>query len=81
MKIEVYGAAWCGPCKMVKGLFNREGIEYEYVDIDQEPNQAAAANVRGIPCTIVYGDNEVELNRFVGTSHNLVEKIRGLGNE
>lgn len=80
MKITVYGASWCGPCKMVKGALNRAGLEYEAIDIDSEPNKAEEAGVRGIPTTII-SDDEGEVVRYVGTSGDFIEKVKGVLND
>ena len=80
MQVVVYGADWCGPCKMVKGTLSRANIDYELIDVDAEPNKAADANVRGLP-TIIITDGDKEVRRFVGSSADLVEKIQGAMNE
>jgi glutaredoxin len=80
MRVVVYTADWCGPCKKVKGLFTRAGFKPTYVDVDEEPNEAAKMGVRGIPVTIVY-DGEREVQRFVGAISTLVDKLKGLGVE
>lgn len=44
---------------------DRNDIRFTVVDIDEEPDRASSANVRGVPTVIIYKDG-VELNRFVG---------------
>lgn len=39
--IVLYSAEWCGACKKAKRYLDRNGIEYEELDID-EPRHAAA---------------------------------------
>ncbi len=41
--ITMYGADWCSDCRRAKALFAREGVEYEYVDVEHDPAQAAVA--------------------------------------
>ncbi|MBI4704880.1 MAG: glutaredoxin family protein [Deltaproteobacteria bacterium] len=36
MKVVVYGAAWCGPCKQVVNYLKKRGIPFTWVDIDKE---------------------------------------------
>ena len=78
MKVEVFGADWCGPCRMLKGALTRAGIEFEVIDIDSEPNKAAKDNIRGVPSTLVYDDQGKEVKRFVGFSTDLISKLKGL---
>ena len=33
MKIEIYGADWCGFCDKSKKICDQRGIEYKYYDI------------------------------------------------
>ena len=37
MTIRMYGAEWCSDCKRSKLYFDKQGIEYEYIDIDDDP--------------------------------------------
>lgn len=34
--ITVYSTSWCGPCKSVKALFDKNNITYEVVDIEED---------------------------------------------
>lgn len=36
-EIVMYGADWCGDCRRAKAWFAGQGIEYRYVDLEQEP--------------------------------------------
>jgi mycoredoxin len=38
--ITMYSTSWCGFCHRLKSQLNREGIEYQVIDIEQD---AAAA--------------------------------------
>lgn len=35
--LTVFSTTWCGPCRRLKGLLQAEGIEFEAVDIEQDP--------------------------------------------
>lgn len=61
--IKVYSAGWCNPCKQVKLLLDTQGVEYEVVDIDKDPESARVNGVRGIP-TLVREDTG---QRLVGS--------------
>ncbi|MHB1613591.1 MAG: glutaredoxin family protein [Actinomycetes bacterium] len=58
--ILVYGAMWCSDCRRSKGLLDRLGVAYSWVDLEAEPDQVAEVTSRNegrqrIP-TIVFGD-------------------------
>ncbi|MGQ0465039.1 MAG: mycoredoxin [Sporichthyaceae bacterium] len=35
--LTVFSTTWCGPCRRLKGLLQLEGIDFEAVDIEQDP--------------------------------------------
>lgn len=36
----MYSTPWCGYCHRLKGQLKREGIEFDEVDIEQQPDAA-----------------------------------------
>jgi glutaredoxin 3 len=34
--VTIYGAVWCGPCQNAKLLCETKGIEYTFIDIQQD---------------------------------------------
>ena len=44
--LTMYSTPWCGYCRRLKSQFDREGIEYQEIDIEQDP--AAAEYVMGV---------------------------------
>ncbi|MFC4532420.1 mycoredoxin [Sphaerisporangium dianthi] len=40
MALKVYTTSWCGPCKRLKGQLKREGISYQEIDIEANPDAA-----------------------------------------
>lgn len=40
MSFTMYSTPWCGYCFRLKGQLDREGIAYEMVDIEQQPDAA-----------------------------------------
>ena len=62
----MYSTTWCGYCHRLKRQLDREGIEFEVVDIERHPDAAAvvAHHNRGdftVP-TLVYSDNSAQTN-------------------
>ncbi|MFG1948068.1 glutaredoxin domain-containing protein [Nonomuraea sp. NPDC048826] len=41
MALTVYSTTWCGPCKRLKSQLAREGISFNEVDIERDPDAAA----------------------------------------
>ncbi|UPK73990.1 mycoredoxin [Nocardioidaceae bacterium SCSIO 66511] len=40
-QFTMYSTPWCGYCHRLRGQLDREGIAYEVVDIEQQPEAAA----------------------------------------
>jgi len=40
-RMKLYTTKWCGDCMMTKTVLDRAGIDYEEIDIDDNPDAAA----------------------------------------
>jgi thioredoxin reductase (NADPH) len=41
MSITMYGTHWCGDCKRAKQFFGEHRVQYEFIDVDAEPDGLA----------------------------------------
>ncbi len=65
----MYSTPWCGYCHRLKSQLDREGIAFEVVDIEAEPEAAQLVErVNGgnqtVP-TLVYSDGSAQTNPSV----------------
>lgn len=62
----MYTTPWCGYCHRLKSQLDREGIGYETVDIEQQPDAAEiverANNGNQTVPTLVYSDGSAHTN-------------------
>jgi mycoredoxin len=64
--VTMYSTQWCGYCHRLKGQLDREGIRYEVVDIEQDPQAAELVEQvndgnQTVP-TLVYSDGTAQTN-------------------
>ena len=64
--VTMYSTTWCGYCSRLKSQMQREGIAFDVVDIEHQPDAAALVErVNGgnqtVP-TLVYADGTAQTN-------------------
>jgi len=75
-QVTVYGARWCGPCKVLEQGLQERGIPFEIVDIDDNPGAweiaRKASGSNGIPVTSVIRGPHIRW--IIGANINAVEQ-------
>jgi mycoredoxin len=76
----MYSTPWCGYCHRLKSQLDREGIEYDVVDIEQHPEAASLVESvnhgnQTVP-TLVYSDGTAQTNPSL---KQVQEKLAALG--
>jgi len=67
--VTMYTTPWCGYCHRLKGQMDREGISYDVVDIERQPEAAEIVERvnhgnQTVP-TLVYADGSAMTNPSV----------------
>ena len=75
----MYTTPWCGYCFRLKGQLQREGIDFDMVDIEQQPDaadlvEAANGGNQTVP-TLIYADGSSHTNPSVA---QIKEKLSAL---
>ena len=67
--VTMYSTPWCGYCHRLRSQLDREGIAYEVIDIEREPEAAEIVervnNGNQTVPTLVYADGTAQTNPSV----------------
>lgn len=69
MRIEKFGASWCGPCKVLDRTLEQIS-RIEIVKHNVEEELANSKGIRNVPVLIYYNDRDEEVKRTIGFSRN-----------
>ncbi|WP_026904435.1 thioredoxin [Pedobacter glucosidilyticus] len=76
-------ATWCGPCKMMSPMLDDlkkqvgDSATIIKIDVDKNPQAAAAYHVQGVPTLILFKDGEVKWRQSgVVPVHELLKLIQ-----
>jgi mycoredoxin len=77
----MYTTPWCGYCHRLKSQLDREGIEYDVVDIEQDPTaaeivMAANGGNQTVP-TLVYTDGTSQTNPSLAQVREKLDALAG----
>lgn len=93
MKLIKFGAEWCAPCrqqrielKKLREMFNKEDIsdiEIDEVDVEENEELAKEFEVRSVPVSFLFDDNDRILHKFVGLfpANNILKTIKSYRDE
>ncbi|MGE0910425.1 thioredoxin family protein [Bacillus atrophaeus] len=65
----------CNPCKMVSNYLEQANIQFETVDVTQEPEVAARFGVMGVPVTILINGQGEEVKRSIGFKPDELDEL------
>jgi len=67
--VTMYSTPWCGYCHRLRSQLDREGIAYEVIDIERQPEAAEVVervnNGNQTVPTLVYADGTAQTNPSV----------------
>jgi mycoredoxin len=77
--VTMYSTPWCGYCMRLKGQMDREGIDYEVVDIEQHPEAAEIvervnSGNQTVP-TVVFEDGSAQTNPSIAQIKDKLAKL------
>lgn len=78
-KVVKISASWCGPCKVLKPIFEKvkeelesEELIFESVD-DQDEDKfeelSGKFGIRTVPTTLILNENDEIIDKIIGTSN------------
>ena len=75
----MYTTPWCGYCHRLQGQLDREGITYDVVDIEQQPDAAAIVETANggnqtVP-TLVFSDGTAVTNPSIMQVKQKLEQL------
>jgi mycoredoxin len=77
--VTMYSTQWCGYCHRLRSQLDREGIDYDVVDIERVPDAASLVEQvnhgnQTVP-TLVYADGSAQTNPSVAEVRAKLETL------
>ena len=85
LKLFFVGAPWCAQCPQSKANFERainkfQGIEWEYIDIEANPDLGYMLDVMFVPTVVALRDRTEVARMGTGTTLQYKKMVEGLIN-
>jgi thioredoxin 1 len=60
--VKRFTASWCGPCRMLKPVFNQletqfPEVKFETYDVDVNPEVITNLNIKSVPMVLMFKEN------------------------
>lgn len=75
MKVIKFYKNGCAPCKSVEQYLDSNGIQYEDVNIYDDPDTAFDHGIMSVPVVILLNDDGTEANRAIGFNIDKLKEI------
>jgi len=76
--LVMYGAGWCGNCKILKPKFKKLSTEHEfpfvYVDADKLPNSRDLVTLTNVPSIVLFKGNK-NVAQDYGNKIEVIKKV------
>lgn len=79
--IVMYGAPWCGNCRILKPKFKKlstenEGVNFVYVNAEAYPNSRGLSVVKNLPTITAFNGTE-NIGHEVGNKVEVIQSVLG----
>lgn len=64
--IKVVSSSWCKQCGVLKDMLTRNGVIYQVIDADENMEFCMENNIKSLPTTLIYEEDEVKIIHGVG---------------
>ena len=83
--VVLYGASWCGNCRMVKPKVKRlagetEGVKFVYVDAEKNVESRQLAEIKNLPTFAAFKDGKLvsqKMGSKIDIAKEMVDEIAG----
>jgi len=72
LKLEKHN---CRPCGMVENFLQDQNVEYDKINIEENPETSMQYGVMSVPVTLLLDDNGLEVDRVIGFNPPEIEKL------